>query len=82
MADSEIKRLVLAEYWNERYATVDPDQQLHEWFRTFIELEPFFTRHLFQTRPPETEPTILHLGSGDSVTIPSTIAQLRKLSML
>ena len=68
MSDAETKRLALAEYWDERYANVGPDQQVHEWFRSFNDLESFFARHLFQVRGPETAPKILHLGSGDSVS--------------
>ena len=67
MSDAEVKRLAYSEYWNERYAEVGSDGQVHEWFRSFTDLEPFFTRHLFQIRGPETLPKILHLGSGDSV---------------
>lgn len=69
MGDAEIERLAHVEYWNERYAEVGSDKQLHEWFRAFSDLEPFLTRHLFRTHGPETAPKILHLGSGDSVSI-------------
>jgi EEF1A lysine methyltransferase 4 len=67
MSDAEAKRLANAEYWDGRYAKVGSDGQVHEWFRSFGDLEPFFARHLFQSRGPETAPRILHLGSGDSV---------------
>ncbi|KAL8719304.1 MAG: hypothetical protein Q9225_003668 [Loekoesia sp. 1 TL-2023] len=69
MSDAESKRLAHAEYWNHRYAEVGSDKQVHEWFRSFNDLEPFLDRHLFQIRGPETAPKIIHLGSGDS-TIP------------
>lgn len=67
MSEAEAKRLAHAEYWNERYSEVGPDKQVHEWFRSFNDLESFLDRHLFQVRGPETAPKILHLGSGDSV---------------
>ena len=67
MSDAETKRLAFPEYWDERYAEVGSDEQVHEWFRSFGDLEPFLDRHLFQVRGPETSPKILHLGSGDSV---------------
>ncbi len=67
MSDSETKRLTSPEYWDERYAATGSDNQLHEWFGSFGDLEPFFDRHLFQVRGPQTQPKILHLGSGDSV---------------
>ncbi|KAI4864092.1 S-adenosyl-L-methionine-dependent methyltransferase [Hypoxylon rubiginosum] len=73
MADEELRRLTHADYWDERYSKVGPDQQLHEWFRSFGDLEEFFDRNLFQLRAPETAPSILHLGSGDS-TIPRDLA--------
>lgn len=65
---AESKRLAHFEYWNERYAKVGLDGQVHEWLRSFDDLIPFFDRHLFQVRRPETAPKILHLGSGDSVS--------------
>ncbi|OAP59320.1 hypothetical protein AYL99_06618 [Fonsecaea erecta] len=74
MSEAELKRLARSEYWDERYAKVGPDEQVHEWFRTFNDLEPFLDRHLFQVRAPETAPTILHLGSGDS-TIPEDLSR-------
>jgi len=74
MSDAETKRLAHAEYWDGRYAEVGPDEQVHEWFRSFNDLEPFFARHLFQVRGPETAPKILHLGSGDS-TIPQDLSR-------
>ncbi|KAI1773278.1 S-adenosyl-L-methionine-dependent methyltransferase [Hypoxylon cercidicola] len=73
MADEELKRLAHADYWDERYSGVGPDQQVHEWFRSFDDLEEFFDRNLFQSLGPEKAPRILHLGSGDS-TIPKDLA--------
>ncbi|KAF2626034.1 hypothetical protein BU25DRAFT_345099 [Macroventuria anomochaeta] len=59
-----------ASFWDERYSKAgDSTEPTHEWFRDFASLEPFFERHLFATRMPETKPKILHLGSGDS-TVP------------
>lgn len=69
MSDAETKRLAFPEYWDERYAGAGSDEQVHEWFRSFGDLELFFDRHLFQVRGPETSPKILHLGSGDSVIV-------------
>ncbi|KIX96537.1 uncharacterized protein Z520_07803 [Fonsecaea multimorphosa CBS 102226] len=74
MSEAESKRLAQAEYWDERYAKVGPDEQVHEWFRSFDDLAPFLDRHLFQVRGPETAPKILHLGSGDS-TIPEDLSR-------
>lgn len=68
LTDAELKRLAHAEYWNERYAEVGEEEQAHEWFRSFDDLEPFLAQRLFQVRGPETAPRILHLGSGDSVS--------------
>lgn len=68
MTDAEVKRLAYAEYWDERYAEVGQGRQVHEWFRSFGDLESFLSRRLFQVRGPETAPKILHLGSGDSVS--------------
>jgi hypothetical protein len=69
MSAEEAQTLGRKEFWDERYAKVDEDKQTHEWFRAFNALEPFFTKHLFAPRKAETQPRILHLGSGDSVSI-------------
>ena len=65
-ADDENERLAYADYWDSRYKEKEGDQ-LHEWFRSFKDLEEFFTRHLFKAYPANTTPRLLHLGSGDSV---------------
>src|ERR1700754_3318942 len=65
---AELKRIAHPEYWDERYASVGPGEQVHEWFRSFDDLKPFLDRHLFQVRAAQTAPRILHLGSGDSVS--------------
>lgn len=64
--DQENKRLAYADYWDDRYTETE-DGQLHEWFRSFNDLDEFFTRHLYDVYPSATVPRILHLGSGDSV---------------
>ncbi|KAK2037969.1 hypothetical protein LZ31DRAFT_508809 [Colletotrichum somersetense] len=71
---SEAEALATPEFWNERYTKSDGSNPTHEWFRTFAALEPFFQRHLFSQRPPESAPRIMHLGSGDS-TIPADLAE-------
>ncbi|KZL74419.1 methyltransferase type 11 [Colletotrichum incanum] len=68
MADlSEAEALATPEFWNERYTKSDGSNPTHEWFRTFAALEPYFQKHLFSQRSPESAPRIMHLGSGDSV---------------
>ncbi|RMZ90803.1 hypothetical protein DV736_g1964, partial [Chaetothyriales sp. CBS 134916] len=52
-SETELKRLAHSEYWDERYGKVGPDEQVHEWFRSFNDLAPFFDRHLFRTIPEE-----------------------------
>jgi hypothetical protein len=45
------------------------DVPTHEWFRSYSDLEPFFAKVLFE-RPgcrPDDNPSVLHLGCGDSV---------------
>ncbi|KAH9890176.1 S-adenosyl-L-methionine-dependent methyltransferase [Xylariomycetidae sp. FL2044] len=66
------KELSRPEYWDEAYTGIEPDQQKHEWFRTFRDLEQFFERRIFHAYAPEMHPRILHLGSGDS-TIPADL---------
>ena len=69
-SEEELERLAHPEYWNERYTGTDGEQPSHEWIRTYSDLEPFFQDRLFNVRAPETDPRILHLGSGDSVGAP------------
>ncbi|KAF2102820.1 S-adenosyl-L-methionine-dependent methyltransferase [Rhizodiscina lignyota] len=63
--------LAFASYWDKRYETGDhlDDQPTHEWFRGFDSLKPWLSKHLFDARPAERDPVIIHLGCGDS-TIP------------
>ncbi|XWX00070.1 hypothetical protein V2A60_008087 [Cordyceps javanica] len=70
--DEENERLAYADYWDDRYAQTEGGQ-LHEWFRSFKDLNEFFGRHFYETYPPSAAPRILHLGSGDS-TIPQDLA--------
>ncbi|PNS14796.1 Queuine tRNA-ribosyltransferase-like protein [Sphaceloma murrayae] len=71
--EEEQEALATPEYWNGRYSQADGEKPTHEWFKTYDALKPFLTRHLFEPRRPEDNPSILHLGSGDS-TIPSDLA--------
>ena len=84
MSEAELRRLAYPEYWDERYNEVGPEKQVHEWFRSFDELVPFLNRHLFQEHGPETAPMILHLGSGDSVSLfdPKSFMRLRQFSSI
>ena len=68
MSEADSRRLAQPDYWDKRYAETGPENQLHEWFRSFDKLVPFLDRRLFRVRSPETAPMILHLGSGDSVS--------------
>lgn len=65
MNESEVEALAYAEFWDERYSKAG-EEPTHEWFRSFDALEPFFKKHLF-TKPHDAR--ILHLGSGDSVSL-------------
>jgi EEF1A lysine methyltransferase 4 len=66
---SEAEELAVASFWDKRYATVDPsnNQPTHEWFRGFDSLKSWLSKYLFNVRPAELAPIILHLGCGDSV---------------
>nr|OQO23669.1 hypothetical protein B0A51_08497 [Rachicladosporium sp. CCFEE 5018]OQO28375.1 hypothetical protein B0A51_04867 [Rachicladosporium sp. CCFEE 5018]OQO28560.1 hypothetical protein B0A51_05606 [Rachicladosporium sp. CCFEE 5018] len=73
-ADEEGRALATPEYWNSRYEKSASDQPTHEWFRSFEALEPFLRPNLYNAFPPQTNPHILHLGSGDS-TVPADLAK-------
>ena len=69
MLSEEAQALCRAEFWDERYAKADGDKPTHEWLRAFGVLEQFFAKYLFATQKAEAQPRILHLGSGDSVSV-------------
>jgi hypothetical protein len=73
MGIEEDRALGTSAYWDGRYAEVEGQTSLHEWFRSFDELVPFFEANLFEAaqRRAKDDPFILHLGSGDSVCSPS-----------
>ena len=62
MNEQELKALGHPEYWNNRYNEADG----HEWFRSFNQLQPLLVKEL-----PEagSNPRIIHLGCGDSVSL-------------
>jgi hypothetical protein len=72
-AQDQLKRegegaLSTSEYWDLRYAQADGENATHEWFRSFSALLPFLQSNLFDARPIDQKPKILHFGSGDSVS--------------
>lgn len=67
MSEEESGRMVTSEYWDGRYAEVASDNQVHEWFKSFADIEPFLEENFMRHRGPDTPTKILHLGSGDSV---------------
>lgn len=72
-AQDQLKRegegaLSTSEYWDLRYAQADGENATHEWFRSFSTLLPFLQSNLFDVRPVDQKPKILHFGSGDSVS--------------
>ena len=76
MAEND-KTLGNPEYWDARYSKSDGGVPTHEWFRSFNDLEQFFEKSLFGRlgSQPTNKPLILHLGSGDSVSLVYPIAK-------
>ena len=66
-SDEEAKALAHLDYWDERYSKSDSTGPTHESFRSYSDLKPFLTKHLFGPYAPHQRPEILHLGAGDSV---------------
>jgi len=66
--------LLHSEYWDCYYSKSEKDAPVHEWFRSFVDLQPFLQTQLFEAGglKPEDNPLILHLGSGDSVSYSPT----------
>ncbi|KAH8159720.1 hypothetical protein CIB48_g8527 [Xylaria polymorpha] len=73
-SDEELAILAEPGYWDSQYNKTQSGQQLHEWFRSFADLEDFLKLSLFQAHSAESNPRILHLGSGDS-TVPEDLAK-------
>ncbi|KAI0423550.1 S-adenosyl-L-methionine-dependent methyltransferase [Xylaria sp. FL1042] len=73
-SDKQLAELAEPEYWNTRYHDTESNQQLHEWFRAYADIEKFLKRSLFHAYPTESNPRVLHLGSGDS-TVPEDLAK-------
>ncbi|GAP88464.1 putative methyltransferase type 11 [Rosellinia necatrix] len=73
-SDEALAELAEPGYWDARYDEAEPGKPLHEWFRSFADIEEFLKRSLFQVYPAESNPRILHLGSGDS-TVPEDLAK-------
>jgi hypothetical protein len=69
-APDEAEELAFASFWDKRYSAADTSSKepTHEWFRGFESLKPWFSKHIFGSRPATSSPAILHLGSGDSVS--------------
>ncbi|KAL1837997.1 hypothetical protein VTJ49DRAFT_3145 [Mycothermus thermophilus] len=55
-------------YWDKHYSHSDGVSPVHEWLKSYSDLEAFFDRNLFTAPGVATSdnPMILHLGSGDS----------------
>jgi len=69
MADVKSEQeLAFPSFWDARYRDHNGDEPSHEWFKSFDSLQPFFNKHLLESKGPDTNPRILHLGSGDSVS--------------
>ncbi|KAF2769688.1 S-adenosyl-L-methionine-dependent methyltransferase [Teratosphaeria nubilosa] len=68
-ANEELSR---AEYWDARYSAENEDAKAYDWLRQFQSIKPFFEKHL---PPPDSNPEILHLGSGNS-TLPADLLSL------
>lgn len=71
--DEDLKELAHPEYWDQRYAVAERESKddgsaamaSFEWFRTFINLRPFFEKHL----PAASSGCyMLQLGCGNSVS--------------
>lgn len=67
MGDSG-KEFSTSEFWDDRYGKDDQDAKQYEWLRQFDSLRPFLSKHL---PLPDSNPSILHLGNGNSVRISS-----------
>lgn len=69
-AAEEDRALVYSGYWDDHYSKSEGEEPTHEWFRSFVDLQPFLQTHLFESQglKPQDNPLILHIGSGDSVS--------------
>lgn len=75
--EESLRELAHPEYWDARYSKDDADAKVYDWLRHFDALEPFLTKHL---PPVASEPEILHLGSGNSVSLYISAHPIRRVS--
>ena len=77
--DSDLVKLQHADFWDSRYAqeraeAKEKDQQAElgsfEWFGSFEGLRPFFAQYMPKA---DAKPSVLHLGCGNSVSLPVPI---------
>ncbi|KAF5962280.1 endothelin-converting enzyme 2 [Fusarium bulbicola] len=83
MTIAEDQQLAFSEYWDGRYATSNNNDSAHEWYRSFSQVLQFLQKNLFEQagRTAHDNPTILHLGSGDSV-VPAELVERGYLRQL
>jgi len=67
MVKDSLKELAHPEYWDKRYSADDDDAKVYDWLRRFDTIRPFLTKYL--PPPSDNGPKILHLGSGNSVSL-------------
>lgn len=67
MADAKnLEELAHPEYWDQRYSNPESEEDTFEWFKSYEKLQSFFSKHL---PPTHAEPSIIHLGNGNSVCV-------------
>ena len=59
--------LASADYWNHRYEEIGVEEA-YDWFRDWEQLDAWFKDHL-----PRPHAKVLHLGCGNSVSLPCLI---------
>lgn len=73
MVKDSLEELAHPEYWDKRYSADDDDAKVYDWLRRFDTIKPFLTKYL---PPPRAGPRILHLGSGNSVSLGQLIRKM------
>lgn len=73
--------IVTEGFWDARYGNSSGDEPTHEWMGA-TSVQKLFQRNLFDVPGlrPEDNPLILHLGSGDSVSMPVLLGYITHLT--
>jgi len=76
------QELAFPSYWDARCQDYDGDEPSHEWYESFEGLKQVFRKYVLTPKSPDTNPRMIHLGSGDSVGASHAIFETVRLTVM